>query len=63
MSVFVGEFLRKGIYFPFFKELSDQVVLLHYYRNKYFVEYRTRPDSKGADTLLRRFREGDQSCL
>lgn len=46
MSVFVGEFLRKGIYFPFFKELSDQVVLLHYYRNKYFVEYRTRPDSK-----------------
>lgn len=46
LSEFAGEFLRKGIYFPFFKELADHAVLLHYFKDKYFVEYRTNPANK-----------------
>lgn len=46
LSEFVGQLLHAGICFPFFKELADQVVQLHYFKNQYFVEYRTSPENK-----------------
>lgn len=42
---FVRELIQKGICFPFFRELTENVPYLHYYKDKYFVEYRTMPAS------------------
>lgn len=39
----VMELLREDICFPFFKELSEFVPELHYFRDCVFVEYRTEP--------------------
>lgn len=41
---FAEEFLQKDIYFPFFKGLSDIVPQLHYFKDKVFVEYRSKQE-------------------
>lgn len=46
VRLFVQEFLREDIYFPFYVKLADMVPELHYIKNSKFVEYRTQPSGR-----------------
>lgn len=46
LDMLVKELLREDRYFPFYARLSDMVPELHYFKNIFFIEYRTLPESK-----------------
>lgn len=40
ISEFVDDLLHADLYFPFYKELSEDIPQLHYFRDKSFIEYK-----------------------
>lgn len=46
ISIFAEEFLNEDIIFPFYQQLSDVVPLLHYFKNRSFIEYKAEPGSR-----------------
>lgn len=46
VSFFAEEFLNEDIIFPFYRKLSDVVPLLHYFKNRSFVEYKADTKSR-----------------
>ena len=46
VDMIVRELLREDRYFPFYAKIADSVPELHYFKNCYFVEYKTTPKNK-----------------
>lgn len=46
VNLLVQELLREDKYFSFYPSLADIVPELHYFRNRFFVEYRTVPETR-----------------